>query len=482
MSVIPGGKKEGIRFIPAWVRAVTIVRAVIIYLLAYRLTRYRHERLGARLRRFCEDLGPLFIKLGQALGTRYDILSREDCDELHALLDRVPPVPIENIRALFVNDFGATPEMLYADFPSEPLASASIAQVYKARLLDGKEVAVKVRRPGIERTIAGDFKILNRVVGFAQFFSSVLRHINFKEILRQMEAWTVDETNFGLEIKNLDELRSFYSSRATAGDELAAKLVFPKIIPELCSENIITMEFLDGIPVSRSGETVVLSDYSVRDSLVAFLGSMIRAWVDNKDFVFHGDPHPANILIMSGGRVGVLDFGVRGLIDVQSGRTTLDLLFAVYANDLERSVAASITMCHADPRSAEKIKEDVREYLKYTRTSGLGFWFMGFVKIFVKHRLAMPYNLIMFGRTQTLIDGLFETALPGVKTLDILSAEFERGLRKYLLRKALKVNWAPVLLSAVEIIERTPERIAQLMDRYTSNPELIIKDVYSAVA
>jgi len=137
-------------------RSLQISFTSIKYLVLYKLTRHRNKTLGTRLRLACEELGFVFIKIGQILSTRYELLSREDCTELQKLLDSVPPIPYEQVEKIFLEDFKVTPETIFQNWNPIPIASASVAQVYKAHTLKYGDVAVKVRRPDIEKNIRSD--------------------------------------------------------------------------------------------------------------------------------------------------------------------------------------------------------------------------------------------------------------------------------------------------------------------------------------
>ena len=183
------------------------------YLVFYKFTKYQNKTLGTRIRLACEELGFVFIKIGQILSTRYELLSREDCAELQKLLDSVPPVPYEQIQKIFLEDFNTTPENIFQNWNPVPMASASVAQVYKAHIPKYGDVAVKVRRPRIEKNIRSDLAILKRLGKIAQIFSKNLRQTNLNEVFNQVESWLLAEIDFRNEANNLDRISNQYHGR-----------------------------------------------------------------------------------------------------------------------------------------------------------------------------------------------------------------------------------------------------------------------------
>lgn len=464
-------------------RSLRISRISAKYFLFHGFGRYRHESLGVRLRLACEELGFVFIKIGQILSTRYDLLSQKDCAELQKLLDDVPPVPYETVRKIFHEDFGAFPEDLFEDWSPVPLASASVAQVYRARLPGYGEVAVKVRRPYIELYIRTDLNILKRLGKIAQLFSRDLRQIRLDVVFSQIESWLFAESDFENEAKNLEDIARFYEheARETIG-KYADALVFPHVHREYSTKNVITMEFLSGVPVRQYKTIEGDPRYDVFGSLQAFMGAVMRAWMSGKEFIFQGDPHPSNLLVLPGGKLAVLDFGLLGRYTAKDAQETRDLLLAVYSQDLEGSIRLGLAMSGAAYDTfASRIREDMKTFLVETRTSGMAFWFMGFARVFIKHRIPFPYHLILVGRMQTIIEGLFETVRPDTTTLDVFGDELARGLRRQMLQNFLNTDLGPVLYVLSEKVKKSPQLVAGLITRYFDDPLRAVRDLREAL-
>ncbi len=453
------------------------------YFLFYKITAHRKESLGKRIRLACEDLGLVFIKLGQVLSTRYDLLERKDCEELQKLLDEVPLMSNEVVRQIFISDFGKLPEELYVEFNPVPIAAASIAQVYKAKLADGRAVAIKVRRPHIDSAIISDLTIFHKLAKIAECFSVDLRHINLQKILRQLESWLLAEVNLKNELKNLKAVNDYYHKRISERDgDIARLLVFPEPYPDLSSENILVMSFIEGVSLRQFKSVENNPEYDVRASLESLLRAVLRAWIGQDELFFHGDPHPSNLIILPGGKIGLLDFGLLGHFDAKDIQETRDLFLAVYSRNVVSATAIALTMCRAPGKlNTPELREDIRIYIEETRFAGLGFWFMGFIHIFVKHRIPMPYQLVLFGRCQTILEGVFETVLPGTPALEILGEELERGMRQRILKNITSTNIVPILYALSEKVHKSPEHVAELIDKYCDDPLQIVRDLREAV-
>lgn len=462
-----------------WV--ITLVCAK--YFIFHKFASHRRASLGARIRLACEELGLVFIKLGQVLSTRYDLLERTDCEELQKLLDEVPPLSYGVVRQIFISDFGKPPEELYAEFDPQPIAAASIAQVYKAKLVDGRVVAVKVRRPGVDSAIQSDLAIFRKLAKFAQCFSADLRHINLLRVLEQLESWLFAEVDFQNEARNLETVNRYYHERIDEPDgEFARRLVFPEPYQHLSSANILVMSFIEGTPLRQFKSVVGNPEYNTKASLEALMRAVLRAWINKKELFFHGDPHPSNLILLPGGRMGLLDFGLLGHFKNKDIQETRDLFLAVYSKNVESSTELALKMCNASAKfNTVKLREDIRAYIEEAPFSGLGFWFMGFMHIFIKNRIPMPYQLVLFGRCQTILDGVFEMVLPGTIALDILGEELERGMKRRIFQNITSANFYPVLYVLSEKMKKSPELVAGLINRYFDDPMEIIRDVREAM-
>jgi len=439
--------------------------------------------LGTRIRLACEELGFVFIKIGQILSTRYELLSREDCTELQKLLDSVPPIPYEQVRKIFKEDFNTTPETLFQNWNPTPLASASVAQVYKAFIPRYGDVAIKVRRPGVEKNIRSDLKILKRLGKIAQLFSRYLRQINLGEVFNQIESWLLAEIDFRNEADNLDRISNQYHGKMReAIGEYADSMVFAKVYRDFSSDQVITMEFIDGIPVRNFKSIEGNPLYDIPTSLKTSMGAVMRMWISGEEFAFHGDPHPSNLLILPHGKLAFLDFGLLGYLSKKDTRETRDLLLAVYAQDLEATIRTSLKMLNAPyEKYSSVVREDIKKYLEGTKDSAMGFWFTGIARVFMKHRIPFAYNTILIGRMQAIVEGMFETVMPGSTTIDVFGDELKRGLRQQIFNNLLETDLSPIFYALSEQAKKSPKLIAGMIDTYFNDPAQAIRDFKTVI-
>ena len=290
---------------------------------------------GERLRRALEDLGPIFVKFGQVLSTRRDLLPLDIADELTRLQDRVPPFDSELAIAQIQKSLGAHPDDLFATFDRTPIASASIAQVHFATLKDGTEVAVKVLRPGMRNTIDHDIGLMHIAADWVERLWADGRRLKAKEVVAEFDKYLHDELDLMREAANASQLR-----RNFANSDL---LMVPEMYWDYCSSSVIVMERMHGIPIGQTArlleEGVDLGKLS-RDGVEIFFTQVFR------DGFFHADMHPGNILVSTApatfGRYIALDFGIVGtLTDFDKDYLSQNFL-AFFQRDYKRVAEAHI--------------------------------------------------------------------------------------------------------------------------------------------
>ncbi|HEY4542841.1 MAG TPA: ubiquinone biosynthesis regulatory protein kinase UbiB [Noviherbaspirillum sp.] len=290
---------------------------------------------GVRLRRALEELGPIFVKFGQVLSTRRDLVPHDLADELARLQDRVPPFDSDLAIAQITKSLGAHPDQLFAEFAREPVASASIAQVHFARLKDGTEVAVKVLRPGIRKSIDEDLALMRIAAGWVERLWPDGRRLKPREVVAEFDKYLHDELDLMREAANASQLRRNFMQ-----SEL---LVVPEMFWDYCSTSVIVMERMRGIPISQTerlvAEGVDLKKLS-RDGVEIFFTQVFR------DGFFHADMHPGNILVSvepaTFGRYIALDFGIVGtLTDFDKDYLSQNFL-AFFRRDYKRVAEAHI--------------------------------------------------------------------------------------------------------------------------------------------
>ena len=280
------------------------------------------EKQAVWLKEKLIELGPTFIKIGQSMGTRADLLPLPFVKALGELQDQVPPFPNEIAFARIEKELGLKINDVYKEFELEPVAAASLGQVYRARLHTGEEVAVKVQRPNLEATITGDLEILNRVANFAERFPQLNENADWSGMLREFNETIHEEMDYAAEGHNAERFRENFKNWSN--------IHVPKIYWNATTRRVLTMEFIHGTKVTdlEAQERQGISPAKVNRLLIkTYLKQLLE------DGFFHADPHPGNLLVMSDGRLAFFDFGMVGRITPELQAKMIDAFFHVVGKD-----------------------------------------------------------------------------------------------------------------------------------------------------
>jgi len=268
------------------------------------------------------ELGPTFIKIGQSMGTRADLLPLPFVKELGTLVDQVPAFPNSVAFDIIERELGRKRSDVYAEFDVEPVAAASLGQVYRARLHSGQEVAVKVQRPNLDATIRGDIVILKKVANFAERFPQLSENADWPGMLREFDQTIHEEMDYAQEAKNAERFRDNFKNWSNVH--------VPVIHWEATSSKVLTMEFIHGTKVTDldAQRRLNISPEKVNRLLIkTYLKQLLE------DGFFHADPHPGNLLVMADGRLAFFDFGMVGRITPQLQAKMIDAFFHVVDKD-----------------------------------------------------------------------------------------------------------------------------------------------------
>lgn len=268
-----------------------------------------------RVRCALEEMGPTFIKLGQILATRMDLFSPEWIVEFEKLQDRVPSVPFEQIRQQLQEDLGAAPEEVFAMLNPQPLAAASIAQVHRARLQDGDEVIVKVRRPGIRSIVETDLRLLQRLAKVIETESQEMRRFRPQEVIRQFSLSLRRELDLAAECRNAERIARNFAAHP--------EIVIPRVYWEWTGERVNVQEYIRGIP----GRDLEALDRAGLDrKILAQRGDQAVLKMILEDGFFHADPHQGNVFYLPENRIAFIDFGMVGRLSHDRRSQVVDLL------------------------------------------------------------------------------------------------------------------------------------------------------------
>ena len=301
----------------------------LLYLLPWNWVRGAQPPRAVRLRRALEDLGPIFIKFGQILSTRRDLLPEDIADEFASLQDRVPPFPGETAADIVRDVLGLPIDEVFREFTREPLASASIAQVHAAQLEDGREVVVKVVRPGIEKTIRRDVSLLRLVADLAHRYWPAVRRLHPRDVVAEYEKTILDELDLLREAASASQLR-----RNFEGSDL---LYVPEVHWEYTGRRVMVMERISGIPISNVD---ALNDAGIDLPSLAERGVEIFFTQLMRHNFFHADMHPGNIFVdrehPERPRYIAVDFGIMGSLSKRDRRYLAENFLAFFNRDYRR--------------------------------------------------------------------------------------------------------------------------------------------------
>ena len=356
-----------------------------------------------RARRAIEALGPTFIKLGQILASRSDLLTPEWTDELGRLHSQVSPVSWEKIRPQLEEDLGGPPDAIFAEFDQNPIASASIAQVYKARLKTGEEVVVKVLRPGLRKIIEADLRLMSNGARIVEREWPEIARYKPQEQMRHLAAGINGELDLINEARNCEMLAAIFADRED--------IVFPRIHWEHTTERVLVQEFLHGIP---------LTDHARLDAghydkpLLAQKGTDAFLQMALIEGVFHADPHPGNLLAMSGNRIGFIDFGMIGRLSQKRRDQLLMMIGAMLGQNADGLMAVLIDWSGSTAPDLAKLDAAAHGFVQ--RHSGvnlnLAMVLTDFMTMARENDLSMPTDLAILFKSLVSADGVMRQLDP----------------------------------------------------------------------
>jgi ubiquinone biosynthesis protein len=373
--------------------------------------------VGHRLRLSFEELGPAFIKFGQLLGTRDDFFAPAFTQEMKKLQDNVKGISWLEAKESIEKCWGK-PYLEVCDLIiQEPIASASIASVFTAVLKNGEKVVIKVKRQGIDQIIESDFQLMSVLVRTLENTSEQFKWMALSRTLEEFYRSIKVEVNLLYELKNLERLRS--NLFKVKGSEI---LILPKPYPDLCNENILVMEFLDGVPFSKLKPTDVTKE--LQDKLLKcvqlFLHSML------KDGFFHADLHGGNFFYLNDNKIGVVDFGLVGTLSHKNKSTFMSILYNLTVGDFDRLVYELLEVAEYDKvpdyqELARDLEVTLSPFLVLSASQIPSAEFMqNLVGILSKYRIYLPREWSIIFRALVTLDGVGRSLGIDIKVFEIL--------------------------------------------------------------
>jgi ubiquinone biosynthesis protein len=358
-----------------------------------------------RFRSMLEELGPTFVKFGQILSSRHDILPRDWVTELSRLQDAVSPLPFAEIAPELTRGLGKNYTDLFASVDEKPLASASIAQVHRATLKDGAQAVLKVKRPKIRENIRADMEILRYLAIALEAVVEEAGIYNPEGIVAEFEKTLNLEMDFRVEARNILRFAENFAG--------SSSLVIPRLIPELCSENVICMQYIEGVKITEIGAGFD-RDAIARNLLDAAFKQVYE------DGFFHADPHPGNLLALPDNKVALLDFGQVGELTKLQKELLVSMSLAVALRDSESIARIIYRAARSDKRvKLSRLRMDVEDLLDRYIDMDIsavrsGTLLIELVEVASRERLRLPPEYTMLAKGSVTIEGIVRALAPNM--------------------------------------------------------------------
>ena len=420
------------------------------------------ETAPERLRLVLEELGTTFIKVGQVLSTRPDLVGKRVADELAKLQDEVPPFKYESVKIVIEEELEGPIEEFFSEFEDTPIASASIAQVHRARLIDGTDVAVKVQRPNLEVQIKKDIVLMRYLARQANNRIKNLKYYNLPTIVDEFERVIENEMDFSLEAVNLEKFRSNFEDH---------KHVYaPKVYRKFSTSRVLTMEFINGVKISE----ILESDMDINRRKIAEIGTESYFKMIFLNGFFHADPHPGNIFVMENNVLCFVDFGMTGHLDNEFMENLAELFIYTVNYDIKGMVNQMMYMrLIDDSTNIEELKLDLLNILdKYygAEMKDIGGMINEFSMpgIMVKHKIRLPRDFILLGRVLSMAEDLGRKLDPTFNGITLAQPLIKKIIKKKMSPLRFLDYQTQYLFEIEHLLKDMPQTINRLMYRLES--------------
>ena len=412
-----------------------------------------------RIRMTLEELGPTFIKLGQILSNRPDLIPKELQDELEKLQERVAPVPTEEIVSVIEQELGDSVDTLFQAFDRKPLAAASIAQIHAARLSTGEAVAVKVQRPGLEKLVAVDVEILRELATLLERYVPESKRLSPKDLVDEFESGMMQELDFRREAAAMDRFGSQFE-----GEE---GIKVPQVYRNRSSHRVLTMEQITGTPLAE-----LLKGEGDRENKnrIAKLGAELTLKQIFVHGFFHADPHPGNVVILDDGRFCYLDFGLTGNLIQRDREVVSDILINIITRNEQKAARAVIRLAGSrDVERAQRIERDISELIDRFQSAETGdFSFTTLlaelIEVLVDEGLALPADLFLLIKSLITIEGIATVLDPDFDLSSHVKPFAEQLVRDRYSRERVKSRVINTAGDYAELLQSIPGDYYRLVD------------------
>jgi predicted unusual protein kinase regulating ubiquinone biosynthesis (AarF/ABC1/UbiB family) len=437
----------------------------------------------AVLRNILVELGPVYVKLGQLLSTRPDLLPPEYIAELTALQAEVPPVAWEEVEVVIRQQLRDSLETTFASIQPQPVAAGSIAQTHRATLMDGQDVALKIQRPGIEAVIEQDIALIRSLADLVSR-TNFGRYYDLKSLAEEFVTALRGELDFSQEAQATDQLRrNLSNSRWFAAD----RLVVPQINWDLTTQKLLVMEWLDGVPL-------LLADFQPRDGKDSreerreIVNLLVRAFFQQIyiDGFFHADPHPGNLFYLNDGRVALIDCGMVGRLDPRTQQVITELLLAIVNLDSQRCTQLTLELAEPiEPVNLARLESDYDRLLRRYYNRSLAQ--INFSQLLYEvlqaaraNQLRVPGNMGLYAKTLANLEGVARKLDPEFNLPEQVKPLMTDLFRRQLVGEAPLQALLRTALDLKSLGLQSPRQLELLLDRVTSETlqwQLTLRDL-----
>lgn len=375
-----------------------------------------HGLTPVKMRLMFEALGPTFVKVGQILSMRSEILPQSFCDELAKLRADADPMPYGTVLQVLEDEYGRPAGEIFDHIDATPLGSASLAQVHRAKLTTGEDVAVKVQRPGVRETMAQDVSIMRTIARIAAKTMPSAQVVDLSGVVEELWDTFESETDFLIEARNLAEFKRFC--------EHYKYMDCPKPYSDLCTEHVVVMDYVEGISVSHPDE-LIEAGYDLKEIGTKLVDNYATQVLD--EGFFHADPHPGNIMVR-GGQIVLLDLGMTGRLNAKTRSVLKDMIFAVAKQDSPALADGLLRFAgaEADPEDYPALLADLDVIVKEFGTVDLAeldiaAMLTALTQMAQRHGIEVPSTVTTVGRALVTLEGLLDEFIPDVNMIQIIS-------------------------------------------------------------
>ncbi len=412
-----------------------------------------------RLRMLLEDLGPTFIKIGQFLSSRSDLLDSTFIEELSKLKDNVKVLPFEEMKNQFEHCFGQTQDEIYAEFDKKPIAAASIAQVYKAKLKGGENVAVKIKRPDTNNIIAKDLSVIQMLAGLIEKYAPDMKRYNLVELAEEFSEQFKKEADLILEANYMDKFKNFFRDDNN--------IIIPEVYWNYTSENIITMSYHKGYSILSLPDTSNFDKQKIAETGMNFY---MRQFFELG--FFHGDPHSGNFLVTEDNKLIVVDFGIIGKVDRPLLKHISNILSAIIEFDVDKIIDEMISygVIRDEENYNRKLRDDLIDILlpihgKSLNAMDFSQVINGLLKISHKYNLYFHPNYMLIIKSLVFMESIGKKLNPAFNFFEFCEPYINKNIYyKYNLQNLMSETFR-FTKEYFDLAERLPRDYSKFTDK-----------------